>query len=202
MKYTPELIRCFHDAIAIFFSFKVVKIVLIAFATISVLWILLEFLVIWYFRSSLLPVMRIKQEIEENNNVEEILFTHMLDDDEPIFSVKILLKNGLKMYFSEIYENESDELVFDLKSIENCQVNLIEYDAQKDTITIDRNGYPHLLDIGNDFWTAIEKSQELYEKALALPLLSAEEMKDRDGLKALLKESGKDFILVREDIPE
>lgn len=202
MKYTPELIRCFHDAIAIFFSFKVVKIVLIAFATISVLWILLEFLVIWYFRSSLLPVMRIKQEIEENNNVEEILFTHMLDDDEPIFSVKILLKNGLKMYFSEIYENESDELVFDLKSIENCQVNLIEYDAQKDTITIDRNGYPHLLDIGNDFWTAIEKSQELYEKALALPLLSAEEMKDRDGLKALLKESGKDFILVREDIPD
>lgn len=202
MKYTPELIRCFHDAIAIFFSFKVVKIVLIAFATISVLWILLEFLVIWYFRSSLLPVMRIKQEIEENNNVEEILFTHMLDDDEPIFSVKILLKNGLKMYFSEIYENESDELVFDLKSIENCQVNLIEYDAQKDTITIDRNGYPHLLDIGNDFWTAIEKSQELYEKALALPLLSEEEMKDRDGLKALLKKSGRDFILVREDIPE
>lgn len=202
MKYTPELIRCFHDAIAIFFSFKVVKIVLIAFATISVLWILLEFLVIWYFRSSLLPVMRIKQEIEENNNVEEILFTHMLDDDEPIFSVKILLKNGLKMYFSEIYENESDELVFDLKSIENCQVNLIEYDAQKDTITIDRNGYPHLLDIGNDFWTAIEKSQELYEKALALPLLSEEEMKDRDGLKALLKESGRDFILVREDISE
>lgn len=202
MKYTPELIRCFHDAIAIFFSFKVVKIVLIAFATISVLWILLEFLVIWYFRSSLLPVMRIKQEIEENNNVEEILFTHMLDDDEPIFSVKILLKNGLKMYFSEIYENESEELVFDLKSIENCQVNLIEYDAQKDTITIDRNGYPHLLDIGNDFWTAIEKSQELYEKALALPLLSEEEMKDRDGLKALLKESGRDFILVREDISE
>lgn len=202
MKYTPELIRCFHDAIAIFFSFKVVKIVLIAFATISVLWILLEFLVIWYFRSSLLPVMRIKQEIEENNNVEEILFTHMLDDDEPIFSVKILLKNGLKMYFSEIYENESEELVFDLKSIENCQVNLIEYDAQKDTITIDENGYPHLLDIGNDFWTAIEKSQELYEKALALPLLSEEEMKDRDGLKALLKKSGRDFILVREDISE
>lgn len=107
------------------------------------------------------------------------------------------------MYFSEIYENESDELVFAVyMSMENCQVNLIEYDAQEDTVTIDSNGYPHLLDIGNSFWTAIEKSQELYEKALALPLLSDEEMKDRDGLKALLKESGKDFILVREDIPD
>lgn len=202
MKYIPELIRYFHDAIAVFFSFKIVKIVLIAFVSIFVLWILLDFLVLWYFSSSLLPVMRIKQKIEENNNVEEILFTHMLDDDEPIFSVKILLKNGLKMYFSEIYENESNELVFDLKLIENCLVNLIEYDAQKDTIKVDSNGYPYLLDIGNSFWTTIEKSQELYEKVLALPLLSAEEMKDRDGLKAMLKESGRDFILVREDIPD
>ncbi|MBD5440463.1 MAG: hypothetical protein HDR33_05535 [Treponema sp.] len=203
MKYIPELIHFFYDVVTAFFSFKVVKIVLIAFVSIFVLWLVICFLALWWFRFADLHVRRIEKEIETNNNVEKILFMHMVEDDEAILSVEILLKNGLKMYFSEIYENESDELVFAVyMSMENCQVNLIEYDAQKDTISIDRNGYPHLLDIGNSFWTAIEKSQELYEKALALPLLSEEEMKDRDGLKALLKESGKDFILVREDIPD
>ena len=203
MKYIPELIRYFYDAVIAFFSFKIVKIVLIAFVSIFVLWILLNFLVLWWFRFSDLHVRRIEKEIGTNNNVEKILFMHMVEDDEAILSVGILLKNGLEMYFSEVYENECDELVFAVYlSMENCQVNLIEYDTQEDTIRIDDNGYPHLLDIGNSFWTAIAKSQELYEKALALPLLSEEEMKDRDGLKAMLKESGRDFILVREDIPD
>lgn len=203
MKYIPELIHFFYDAVIAFFSFKVVKIVLVAFVSIFVLWLVLCFLALWWFRFSDLHVRRIEKEIETNNNVEKILFMHMVEDDEAILSVGILLKNGLEMYFSEVYENECDELVFAVyMSIENCQVNLIEYDAQEDTITIDRNGYPHLLDIGNSFWTAIEKSQELYEKALALPLLSEEEMQDRDGLKALLKKSGKDFLLVRENIPD
>ncbi len=203
MKYIPELIDYFHDAVNAFFSFKIVKIVLVSFATIFVLWLVLCFLVQWWFGFSELHVRRIRKEIETNNNVEKILFTHMVEDFEAILSVRILLKNGLEMYFSEVYKNECDELVFDLyMSMENCRVNLVEYDAQKDTIKINRNGYPHLLDIGNNFQTAVEKSQELYEKALALPLLSEEEMKDMDGLKALLKESGKESILVRTNIPE
>ncbi len=203
MKYIQELIYYFRAVIKAFFSFKIVKIVLATLATIFVIWYLFCFFIMWYYRFSLLHVTRIMQDIGKNDNVEKMLYLDQMVDDEAILSVGILLKNGLQIYFGEIYENKCDELVFDVyMSIENCRVYFVEYDAQKDTIKINRNGYPYLLDIGNSFWTAIEKSQELYEKALALPLLSEEEMKDRDGLKALLKESGKDSILVRTNIPD
>lgn len=189
-----------------FFYFRIIRIICV---------LLFAFFLVWFSIGIALSILdcflnfpsfqgdRILKEIELNEHIERILFAHKPDENKKFVSVDILLKNGLNMYFVEVDMDKNGKLIFNLyMSMENCRVNLIEYDAQEDTVTIDSNGYPHLLDIGNDFWTAIEKSQELYEKALVLPLLSEEEMKDRNGLKALLKESGKDFLLVREDIPD
>lgn len=189
-----------------FFSFRILRIVCELLLALFLVWFSLGialnildcFLNFPHFQGD-----RILKEIELNGHVERIMFSHKPDENEKCVSVGILLKNGLYMYFVEVDMDKNKKLIFNLyMSIENCRVNLVEYDAQKDAIKINRNGYPHLLDIGNNFQTAVEKSQELYEKALALPLLSEEEMKDMDGLKALLKESGKESILVRTDIPD